>query len=200
MKHVWGLMLCKAFGDGVWYFITFWMPKYLMDVRGFDIRAVGNFAWMPWVGAGLGSVLMGYLSSSLIRRGFSINASRKIALGMSVSLMPILFFIPMATDSRVVIALFVIAYFGQQAWSTLVMTLPTDLFPSSSVGSVAGLVGFGGAMGGILFGQAAGLYLDSHPLDYQPIFGVASVLHVLSFILILVAIPRIVPWNRTATS
>ena len=71
MRQVWGLMLCKALGDGVWYFITFWLPKYLMDVRGFNIKAVGNFAWLPWAGAGAGCVLMGLFSSWLIQRGWS---------------------------------------------------------------------------------------------------------------------------------
>ena len=73
------------------------------------------------------------------------------------------------------------------------MTLAADFSPRRAVGAVAGLVGFGGAMGGIIFGELSGRYLDAHPLDYGPIFLVASVLHVVSFLVILGTIPRIEP-------
>jgi ACS family hexuronate transporter-like MFS transporter len=191
-RQVWGLMLCKALGDAVWYFIAFWLPKYLMDARGFDIREVGAFAWLPWAAAGIGCLVVGSFSSALIQRGLPINAARKIALGVAVSLMPVLLLVPHLPGTWVLVP-FMVAYFGQQAWSTLVMTLPTDLFPRRAVGAVAGLVGFGGAMGGIIFGELSGRYLDAHPLDYGPIFLVASVLHVVSFLVILGTIPRIEP-------
>ena len=69
------------------------------------------------------------------------------------------------------LAIFSLAYFGQQSWSTLVMVLPTDLFPANVVGSVAGLVGFGGAMGGIAFGQLVGYLLD-HGFGYGVVFSI----------------------------
>jgi ACS family hexuronate transporter-like MFS transporter len=189
-RQVWGLMLCKGLGDAVWYFIAFWLPKYLMDARDFDIRDVGAFAWMPWAAAGAGCLVVGAFSSGLIRRGLSVDAARKIALGGAVSVMPALLLVPYIS-TRWVIVPFMIGYFGQQGWSTLVMTLPADLFPRRAVGSVAGLVGFGGAVGGILFGELSGRYLDAHPLDYTPIFAVAGVLHIVSFLVILATIRRI---------
>jgi ACS family hexuronate transporter-like MFS transporter len=192
-KEVWALVFCKFLGDAVWYFIAFWLPKYLMDARGYDIKDVGQFAWMPWAGAGLGCLVIGWFSSRLIISGRSINASRKIAMGVAVAVMPCLLLVPVIQDNQWVIAPFVVAYFGQQAWSTLVMTLPTDLFPRSAIGSVAGLIGFGGAMGGVVFGELSGAYLESHPLDYGPIFAIASALHILSFIVIVVVIRRIEP-------
>lgn len=191
-RQVWGLMLCKALGDAVWYFIAFWLPKYLMDARQFDIRDVGAFAWLPWAAAGVGCLVMGSFSSALVRRGLSLDAARKLALGAAVSVMPALLLVPHVSTSWVIVP-FMIGYFGQQGWSTLVMTLPADLFPRGAVGSVAGLVGFGGALGGILFGELSGRYLDAHPLDYGPIFAVAGVLHVVSFLVVLVTIRRIAP-------
>lgn len=201
-RQTWGLILCKALGDAVWYFIVFWLPKYLMDARGFDIRGVGTFAWMPWAAAGVGCIVVGSFSSTLIQRGFSVNAARKIALGTAVAVMPALLLVPYVSTTWVIVP-FMIGYFGQQAWSTLVMTLPTDLFPHRAVGSVAGLVGFGGAMGGIIFGELSGNYLDANPLDYAPIFAVAGVLHIISFFVILLTIRRIealalVPIQATA--
>jgi MFS transporter, ACS family, hexuronate transporter len=88
------------------------------------------------------------------------------------------------------IAIFSLAYFGQQSWSTLVMVLPTDLFPSDVVGSVAGLVGFGGAMGGIAFGQLVGYLLD-HGSGYGLVLTLAGTLHVIGFLVILLAVPSV---------
>src|SRR5690606_30186839 len=119
-------------------------------------------------------------------------AARKIALGAAVSVMPALLLVPYVSNAWVIV-LFMLAYFGQQGWSTLVMTLPTDLFPRRAVGSVAGLVGFGGAMGGIIFGELSGRHLDANPLDYTPIFLFAGVLHIVSFLVVLVMIRRIEP-------
>ncbi|HOB31398.1 MAG TPA: MFS transporter, partial [Verrucomicrobiota bacterium] len=89
-----------------------------------------------------------------------------------------------------VVVIFSLAFFGQQSWSTLVMILPTDMIPRQSVGTVAGMVGFGGALGGIVLGQIAG-YLRDHDYSYTPILIIAGSLHVAAFFLICVVIPRI---------
>ena len=189
--QVWGLVLAKFLGDAVWYFISLWLPKYLMDTRGFDIRQVGYFAWIPWAAAGVGCLVAGSFSSLLVKRGLTLNRARKIALGISVSVMPCLLFVPMSSDLWVIVP-FAIGYFGQQAWSTLIMTLPADLFPRRAVGAVAGLVGFGGAMGGIAFGELAGQLLK-HGAGYAPIFALAGTLHILSFFVILLFIRNVKP-------
>ena len=93
------------------------------------------------------------------------------------------------------IVLFSLAFFGQQSWSTLVMTLPADLFPRRLVGTVAGLVGFGGAMGGVIFNLTAGGLLEHLGRDhgYVVIFGLTSSFHILAFILILATVRRVEP-------
>jgi len=191
-------MLCKFLGDAVWYFIANWLPKYLIDARGYDIAGMAAFAWMPWAGAGVGCLVIGYFSSWLITRGFSVNTARKIALGVSVAVMPSLLLVPYIESPSWVIVPFIVGYFGQQAWSTLVMTLPTALFPGRAVGSVAGLVGFGGAVGGIVFNKLGGMWLDAHPMAdfaaserWGPVFFFAGILHIASFLVILIFIPRI---------
>jgi ACS family hexuronate transporter-like MFS transporter len=191
IRETWGLVIAKFLSDAAWFFYLFWLPKYLYDARGFDIKAVGLFAWMPSAAAGLGCLLGGGLSSYLVRRHLTIGWARKIALGASAALMPLVILIPHSPVSWVV-ALFCVAYFGQQSWSTLVMVLPTDLFPQEVVGSVAGLVGFGGAMGGIVFGQLVGYMLD-HGLGYGAVFGIAGTLHIIAFLIILAAIPEMLP-------
>jgi ACS family hexuronate transporter-like MFS transporter len=91
-----------------------------------------------------------------------------------------------------VIVLFSIAFFGQQSWSTLVMILPTDLFPKQALGTVAGFVGLGGALGGVVLGQLAGYLLD-HGFSYAPILAIAGSLHIAGFLLILATVRTIQP-------
>jgi ACS family hexuronate transporter-like MFS transporter len=191
LRETWGLVTAKFLSDAAWFFYLFWLPKYLYDARGFDIKAVGTFAWMPSAAAGVGCLLGGGFSSYMVRRQFSLNTARKLALGLSAAMMPVVILIPHVRVSSA-ISLFCLAYFGQQSWSTLVMVLPTDLFPHKLVGSVAGLVGFGGAMGGIVFGEIAGYALD-HGFGYNLVFGLAGTLHVAAFLVILAAIPVVRP-------
>ena len=189
LRETWGLAAAKFLSDAAWFFYLFWLPKYLFDARGFDIKRVGAFAWMPSAAAGLGCLLGGSLSSYLIQRSFSVSTARKAALGLSAAVMPFAILVPHVPVSWS-IALFCLAYFGQQSWSTLVMVLPTDLFPSRIVGSVAGIVGFGGAMGGIVFGQIVGYLLD-HGFGYGAVFAVAGLLHVTAFLVVLGFIPSV---------
>jgi ACS family hexuronate transporter-like MFS transporter len=191
IREMWGLMTAKFLSDAAWFFYLFWLPKYLYDARGFDIKAVGMFAWMPSAAAGVGCLLGGSFSSYLVRRHFSLGVARKLALGVSAAVMPFIILVPHVPVSWA-IALFCLAYFGQQSWSTLVMVLPTDLFPQNVVGSVAGLVGFGGAMGGIVFGEVVGALLD-RGYGYATVFNIAGTLHVAAFVIILAAIPTLLP-------
>jgi ACS family hexuronate transporter-like MFS transporter len=191
IRPTWGLVAAKFLSDAAWFFYLFWLPKYLYDARGFDIKAVGTFAWMPGAAAGAGCLVGGAFSSYLLRRRFSLGVARKAGLGISAALMPCVILIPHVAVSWA-IALFCVAYFGQQSWSTLVMVLPTDLYPQGVVGSVAGLVGFGGAMGGIAFGEVAGYLLD-HGVGYSAVFRVAGTLHLMAFLIIVIAIPVLSP-------
>ena len=191
VREVWGMMTAKFLSDAAWYFYLFWLPKYLYDARGFDIKAVGSFAWIPYAAAGVGCLVGGWFSSYLVRRAFPLGTARKIALGLSAVVMPLVMFIPHAAVSWAIV-IFSIAYFGQQSWSTLVMVLPTDLLPRRVVGSVAGLIGFGGAMGGIAFGQLVGYLLD-HGVGYGVVFTLAGMFHVIAFVVILLTIPSFEP-------
>ena len=191
IRESWGLISAKFLSDAAWYFYLFWLPKYLYDARGFDVKAVGTFAWIPYAAAGVGCLLGGWFSSYLIKRQFSLGMARKLALGLSAVVMPSILLVPRLPVAWA-LAIFSLAYFGQQSWSTLVMVLPTDLFPANVVGSVAGLVGFGGAMGGIAFGQLVGYLLD-HGFGYGVVFSLAGTFHVAAFVIILATVPVVSP-------
>jgi ACS family hexuronate transporter-like MFS transporter len=196
-RQVWGLVFAKFLSDAAWYFYLFWLPKYLYDARGFDTKHVGAFAWIPYAASGLGCLCGGWLSSRLIRAGRSLDFSRKLALGLSAAVMPWAYFITKA-PVELAIVLFSLAFFGQQSWSTLVMVLPADLFPRSAVGSVAGMVGFGGAMGGVVFGLVVGYLLD-HQYGYGAVFGIVSTLHVAAFAVVMTTVRKVRPLLSEAT-
>lgn len=191
MRRVQAFVFAKFMSDSAWYFLLFWLPKYLYDVRGFDIKQVSYYAWIPYAASGIGSFLGGWASSRLIHSGRSIDFSRKLVLGLCAAGMPVIMLVSVV-PVNIALALFSIAFFCQQAWSGLIMTLPADVFPLTVVGTVAGLIGFGGAIGGALFGLVAG-YMLGHGFTYATLFLLAGTFHLIGFLAILLFAGRIQP-------
>ncbi|HEX4785552.1 MAG TPA: MFS transporter [Candidatus Sulfotelmatobacter sp.] len=191
LRQVWGLVAARFCSDAAWFFLIFWLPKYLADVRHLNIKSIGYFAWIPYALASLGSLLGGWLSSYLIKRRLSVDASRKICLGISAACMPLSLLITVSPLS-VTIAFFSLAMLGHQCWSTIMQTLNADMFPSASVGSIAGLVGAAGAFGGMLFNVFAGALLTAYH-SYAIIFAITGLLHPLGFVIILLVVRKIKP-------
>jgi len=187
----WGLVLAKFLSDAGWYFYLFWLPKYLYDVRGFDTKKIGYYAWIPYAAAGVGCLFGGWLSAWLLSRGKSLNFARKAAMGASVAVMPLILLVPHSAVEWAIL-IFSIAFFGQQSWSTLIMILPIDLFPRRNVASVAGLVGFGGSLGGVVFNLVVGYLLD-HDFRWPTVFGIVGTFHVAAFLLILAMVRQVRP-------
>jgi len=187
--QTYGIVFAKFLTDAAWFLYLFWLPKYLYDARGFDIKGVAAFAWMPLAASGVGCLASGFFSSWLLHRQFSLNVARKIALGLSASLMPLVLLVVHVPVGWALL-LFSIAYFGHQSWSTVMMTLPADLFPRNVIGSIAGMMGFGGAMGGVVLARVVGYMLD-HGTGYGPVFVLAGSLHVIGFIVVLITVPII---------
>lgn len=188
-KEVLCLLTVKFLTDPVWFFYVFWLPKYLQDTRGFDIKDIGYYAWIPYAAAGVGSMLGGWFSSFLMKKGFTLNFSRKVALGISAGLMPLAAFVVPAPTPWAIVFIS-LAFLGHQFWSVIVQTLPADIYPQSTVGSVAGLIGASGSFGAMLFALIVGWILGQ-TASYGAIFATVSLLHPLSFVIILVMIPRI---------
>jgi MFS transporter, ACS family, hexuronate transporter len=197
-RETWAVVGAKFLTDGAWYFYLFWLPKYLFDIFQLDMKAAGGLGWIPYAASGVGCLAGGGLSSWLLRRGVSVNRSRKIALGASAALMPWVMFVPRMHSLGWVIFIFSLAFFGQQSWSTLVMILPTDMISQRALGALAGLVGFGGALGGVLLGQVVG-WLRDHGYSYRPALAISGSMHIAAFILICLVIPKIQPLSIATT-
>ncbi len=190
ITEVQGLMVAKFLTDAAWFFFIFWLPKYLGDVRHLDIKQIGYYAWIPYAFAGAGSLVAGMLSSFLLHRNFSVNQTRKIALGVSAALLPVSCFI-VAAPLSFAIVFYSTVMFGHQCFSAIVQTLPTDLFPPKVVGSVGGLLGSAGSFGAMLFNLLVGWLVEKH--GYGPAFLIAGLLHPLAFVIILMTVKRIQP-------
>ena len=191
MNSVRAVVFAKFMSDSAWYFLLFWLPKYLYDVRGFDVKHVGYYAWIPYAASGVGSFAGGYYSSRLLRGGRSLDAARKVALGLSAAFMPAVMLVPLV-PVQFAIVLFSVVFFCQQSWSGLIMTVPADIFPLSAVGTVSGLVGFGGAIGGAIFGVVAGQLLG-HGFGYGTLFVLVGTFHVIGYSAILLFAGKIEP-------
>jgi len=191
MRSVQALVSAKFMSDSAWYFLLFWLPKYLYDVRGFDVKHVSYYAWIPFAASGVGSALGGWTSSRMLQRGLSLDLARKLVLGVNAAMMPAVMLVSLV-PVQYAILLFSIAFFSQQSWSALIMTIPADIFPLSVVGSVAGLVGFGGSIGGALFGLIAGALLG-HGYSYGMLFVAVGTFHLIGFFIIILFGGRIEP-------
>lgn len=189
-RQVWVLLAAKFMTDAAWWFFIFWLPKYLSyPPRSLDLKDVGAYGWIPYVGAGVGSFFGGYLSSLLIQRGWSLDRSRKFNLAISAGLLPLTIFVD-SSPLWLALGLYTAGLLGHQFWSTIIQTLTADLFPSSMVGSFAGLLGTAGCLGGVLYQPLVGWMIESTG-SYSLVFFISGLLHPLSFLLILLFLGEI---------
>ena len=191
-RQIWAIALAKLMTDPVWWLYLFWMPDFLHRNHGLDLKHLGPPLVAIYVMAMLGGVAGGWLSSWLLQRGFSTNAARKIAM-----LVAALAVVPVAGAARasslpVAVVLIGLAMGGHQAFSANLLTLPSDLFPLSSVGSAFGFAGMAGAAGGILIAQIAGHVLQLTG-SYHLLFGYAAGAYLAALGLIHVLLPRLAP-------
>jgi MFS transporter, ACS family, hexuronate transporter len=173
-RNVWGIVLGRSLTDPIWWFYVFWLPQYLSDARGFNLKQIAMFAWLPFVAADLGNFSGGFMSGWCIRKGMSTLRARIVVC--IVSCFPILAGIPAARthNAYVALALICVALWGYASWSTMGLTLPSDLFPQDVVATVTGLSGFAAGLAGVAFTYVVGITVDR--FSYGPAFWVAALM------------------------
>jgi ACS family hexuronate transporter-like MFS transporter len=176
------LIAARFLSDPVIYFIIFWFPAYLAKERGFDLKKIGQFAWLPYVFGDVGYLFGGWLSGRFMRMGKSASRSREIVMGIGAAILPIAIFAPLASSAGVAIGITCGIVFGHAVWIANLMTLPADLFRGCEVGTAAGFSGMGGAVGGSIANLATG-YVVSH-FSYSPMFVWAGLMHPLAFLIV----------------
>jgi ACS family hexuronate transporter-like MFS transporter len=182
-RETWGIVIGRSLTDPVWWFYVFWLPQYLSDTRGFSLQKIALFAWIPFVAADTGNFAGGGASGWLIKRGMPVMRARKWVC--VVSCVPMLAGIPAALVQSPAWALTLICFalFGYAAWSTMGLTLPSDLFQPDVVGSVTGLSGLGAGAVSTVFTLLIGALVDR--FSYVPAFVAAGIMPLLATISIL---------------
>ncbi len=173
-RQTWAIVLSRFFADPVWWLYITWLPLYLFQVHGFNLKQIGQFAWLPYVAADAGSLFGGWASGALIARGWSVNRARKSVIVFGMLCMCTGLFAASAHSAAAALGVIAVVLFGFQAWINNVQTMPSDWFPDSAVASVAGLGGTGAGVGAILFTQATGFVVDH--FSYTPMLVIAGAL------------------------
>jgi ACS family hexuronate transporter-like MFS transporter len=171
-RQSWAIIVSRFFLDPVWWLFVSWLPIYLAETFGFDVRQIGLFAWVPFVGAMLGSLGGGWLSGALIRRGWATLTARRLAVTLGGAIMlPALILTSRASDPLIAVLLMAVILFGFQVAINNIQTLPSDFFGGGAVGSIAGIGGTA-AVAGTLVTTWLVPVMTTH--GYGPIFVLAA--------------------------
>ena len=176
------LILVRFLTDPVIYFVIVWFPAYLQRERGFDLAMIGKYAWVPYVFGDIGYVFGGWLSGRWMRAGWRLPKSRKMAMTVGATLLPIAVLVPLVPSAGLAIAATSVVVFGHAIWVANLLTLPADIFRQTEVGTATGFSGMGGAIGGALANLATGYIITR--FTYLPIFIWAGLMHPISILLV----------------
>lgn len=192
-RQTWAYAVAKMLPDPVWWFYLFWLPKFL--AQNFGMRGTDQIVPLTvvYTMAGLGSLAAGWMSSSLIARGYSVNRARKTTFGGIALLMPFVIFAAYTDSAWTAVVLIGVAVALHQGFSTTVFTMASDLVPARAVGSV---IGIGGALAGVCSIAAAeytGRILLQNPGHYRPMFVVAGLSYLVCLLIVHLLVPRFEP-------
>jgi ACS family hexuronate transporter-like MFS transporter len=191
-RATWAYAAGRFLIDPVWWTFLFWLPDFFTRRFGVDMRGYGPPLVVIYVLADLGSIGGGWLSSGLVQRGFSLNAGRKLAMLLCALVALPVALAPHAPGLWSAVLLIALACAAHQGFSANLYALPTDLLPRGAVGSVAGVGGLAGALGGMLMARYAGQVLQSLG-SYGPIFAVAGFAYVTALLVVHLLTPRYAP-------
>ena len=178
--QTWGLFFSRFLSDPVWWFYLFWLPKYLVEQRGFTMGEIGLLAWLPYLTADLGSISGGLLSGWFVKLGWPVLTARRAGMWPFALMMPLSVAIPFTPSSTMALAIISVVTFAHMAWKTNQMTVTNDIYPVHVVGSVSGLTAFGNGLGGAVFTWMTGQIVQHY--SYTPVFIIMGFLHPAAYI------------------
>jgi MFS transporter, ACS family, hexuronate transporter len=197
-RPAWAYFIGKFLTDPVWWFFLFWLPGFLSRNYKLDLSSLGLPLIIVYTASTIGSIGGGWLSSALLKHGWTLNAARKTAmLVCALAVMPMMFIGHTQNNLWLAVTFISLGAAAHQGWSANIFNLPGDLFPRSQVASVVGLGGMGGAIGGMLASPAIGYWLDFSHDSYTPLFVVAGTMYLTSLLIIHLLAPRLTPVAET---
>jgi ACS family hexuronate transporter-like MFS transporter len=198
LRHpqAWAFIVAKFMTDPIWWFFLFWLPKFLNSEYGLTLTALGPPLIAIYLMADVGSIGGGWLAARFIKRGWSVNRARKGAMLICALAVTPIVFAAHASSLWVAVVLVGLATAGHQGWSANVFTLTSDMFPRHAVGSVVGIGGFAGAVGGMLISTFTGFLLQTTG-SYVPVFIMAGSAYLAALVLIHFLAPKLQPAQIT---
>lgn len=192
-RQTWSYVVGKAMTDPVWLFYLFWLPKFLDARWGVKLSGLALPLIVIYVAADFGSVAGGWLSSALIKRGWSVNRGRKTAMLLCALLIVPTMFAPAAGSLWMAVGIVSLAAAAHQGWSTNLLTSPSDMFPRKAVASASSIGGAAGMAAAFAFQRYTGAILQATHGDYRPVFAVLGVTYLLALGLFHLLVPRLEP-------
>jgi ACS family hexuronate transporter-like MFS transporter len=181
----------KYLTDPVWWFYLYWIPNFFRDNHGLDLTTIGPPLIAIYLIADIGSIGGGWLSSTFIKRGWTINRSRKTAMLICALMVTPIIFAANVKSLWAAVALIGLAAAAHQGWSCNLFTTTSDMFPRQAVGSVVGIGGMAGALGGATMAVATGYILQSTGQNYSIIFAIAGTLYLIALLVIHMLAPNL---------
>jgi ACS family hexuronate transporter-like MFS transporter len=159
--------LSKTFMDPVWYFVTFWIGRYLVDVHHLEMKQIGWLAMIPFVIADVGNIAGGYFTQYIIKKGMPIPRARKVAVTIAslIMILPLLIGPFVISTPLSALIVFGLAGFGYTAYTANTLTFPADVVPPNSAASVWGMACVGTGLGGAVFQSISGIVLKTYALE-----------------------------------
>jgi MFS transporter, ACS family, aldohexuronate transporter len=191
-RQTWAFAIGKFMTDPIWWIYLFWLPDFLNKNYGIDLKNIGLPLIVVYLIADVGSVAGGWLSSSLIKRGWTINRARKTAMLIcALAVVPVVF-AAKASNLWVAVLLVGLAAAAHQGWSANIFTTASDMFPRKAIGSVVGIGGMAGAIGGMMISKIVG-YILAGTGSYVPIFIIAGSTYLIALLIIHLLVPKLEP-------
>jgi ACS family hexuronate transporter-like MFS transporter len=191
-RETWALLIARFLTDPVWWFYLYWAPKFLFTRHGLTLDRIAVPLVVIYLFADFGSIFGGWLSSFLLRRGYSVNAARKLAILACALMVAPVAFASYVDSMWLSVILIGFAAAGHQGWAANMFAMISDIYPKNAVSSATGLAGFGGSAGGMLASTAVGLILQ-YTGSYLPALVWAGCSYLVILAIIHVMIPRIGP-------
>lgn len=187
-RRVWRILAGRFFFDPVFYFYMFWIPKYLSDERGFSLKEIGNYTWIPFLALGISNIASGQLADLLVRRGWPARKTRARLLTIAALATPVSGLVIVAPTAGWAIGLMAVLMAAHGLWICNFLAHISDQFPSSVIATVVGLSGTVGGIAATLANLGTGPVVDAY--GFAPIFICTGVLYPLAAAILLVRLPR----------
>lgn len=188
-KNAWTFIGMRMLFDPIFYFLMFWIPKFMSESRGISLELIGKLFWIPFLVLGVSNILGGLLSDKLFTKTHSINKARKILMGVAAVLTLSVLFIPNVDSAYGVIALISLFFFAHGIWITNYSTAVGDVFGSKATSTMFGLTGTFGAISAFVVNRGIGYVVTNY--SYDPLWLWAGLMYPLAFVALMVFIPKI---------